>query len=154
MEREMNMEKFCGINLFTWKNWDVIDDGSFYFYDASFCMESMKKYDGCGVLRQMDGTMEIYTEDGQKVVWTGFVSDIAEVAAKLSGREDDGAVKGDKNKFKVLSRIHFIPYEEPWYLIVGVFDEQHIEEAVAETEKKYPEDDLVYDEYVLNEFYE
>ena len=48
----------------------------------------MKKYDGYDVLRQMDGTMVIYAEEGEKVVWTGYVTDVAEVAAKLSGRED------------------------------------------------------------------
>lgn len=57
-----------------------------------------------------------------------------------------------KDKLKVLSRLHFIPYEEPQHIIVGVFDERHIE-AAAETEK-YPEDDFMYDEYTLNELYE
>lgn len=154
MEKEIGIEKFCGIDLFIWKEWDMIDNGSFYFYDVIFCMESMKKYDGCDVLRQMDGTMEIYAEEGKKVVWTGFVTDVAEVAAKLSDREDNNALKGNKDKFKVLSRLHFIPYEEPQHIIVGVFDEQHIESAMAEVEKKYPKDDIMYDGYELNEIYE
>lgn len=34
----------------------------------------------------------------------------------------------------MLSRLHFIPYEEPQHIIIGVFDEQHIE-AEAETDK-------------------
>ncbi len=63
--------------------------GGFYFSRRKFyCIESMKKYDGYDVLRQMDGTMVIYAEEGEKVVWTGYVTDVAEVAAKLSGRED------------------------------------------------------------------
>lgn len=153
MEKEIGIEKFCGIDLFIWKEWDMIDNGSFYFYDVIFCMESMRKYDGCDVLRQMDGTMEIYAEEGKKVVWTGFVTDIMEVMVKLSSREDSTAPKRNK-EFKVLSRLHFIPYEEPWHLIVGVFDEEHVEAAMAEVEKKYPKDDIMYDGCELNEIYE
>lgn len=80
METKINTEKFCGINLFTWKE----EEGEFYFYNVNFCIDSMKKYNGCNVLRRMNGTMEIDDEDGMKVVWTGFVSDIPEVKAKLS----------------------------------------------------------------------
>ena len=61
--------------------------------------------------------------------------------------------RSGKDKFKVLSRLHFIPYEEPQHIIVGVFDEQHIETA-AETRKKHPEDDFMCDEHALNELYE
>lgn len=100
MEKEINIEKFCGTDLFIWKEWDMIDDGSFCFYDVIFCMESMRKYDGCDVLRQMDGTMEIYAEEGEKVVWTGFVTDVAEVAAKLFGREDGNVPKEGRISLK------------------------------------------------------
>lgn len=100
IEMEMNIEKFCGINLFTWKEWDMMDGGGFYFYDVSFCIESMKKYDGYDVLRQMDGTMVIYAEEGEKVVWTGFVTDVSEVAAKLSGREDGNVPKEGRISLK------------------------------------------------------
>lgn len=34
----------------------------------------------------------------------------------------------------MLSRLHFIPYEESQHIIIGVFDEQHIG-AEAETDK-------------------
>ena len=40
-----------------------------------FCLDSMKKYNGCNVMRKFDGTMEIYSKDRNEVVWNGTIAD-------------------------------------------------------------------------------
>ena len=76
-------EKFCNIELFTWESWDLIDTDMFYFYNVEFCLDSMKEYNGCDVMRKFDGTMEIYSKDRKDVVWNGTIADIPEVVEKL-----------------------------------------------------------------------
>lgn len=88
MKMNMNKEQFCGIDLYNWKEWDEIDTDNFYFYNVEFLVPSMKKYDGMDVSRFFDGKMEIYGgENAEKVVWSGFVTDIPEVLEELIKRK-------------------------------------------------------------------
>lgn len=87
MNLNVNKEQFCGIDLYNWKEWDVIDTDNLYFYNVEFLVPSMKKYDGMDVSRFFDGRMEIYGgENAEKVVWSGFVTDIPEVLDGLNKR--------------------------------------------------------------------
>ena len=83
MEQIRPTETFCGIDIFTWESWDSIEIDMLYFYNVDFCLDSMKKYNGCNVMREFDGTMEIYSKDGKDVVWNGTIADIPEVVEKL-----------------------------------------------------------------------
>lgn len=75
---ERNEQKFLGKTLFIWESWDEVDVGELFFYDVEFSFESMKKYNGLGVILTLEGLMKIYNEDGTKVVWSGFPTDIEE----------------------------------------------------------------------------
>ena len=87
MNLNVNKEQFCGIDLYNWKEWDEIDTDNFYFYNVEFLVPSMKKYNGMDVSRFFDGRMEIYGGDNaEKVVWSGFVTDIPEVLDGLNKR--------------------------------------------------------------------
>ena len=87
MNLNVNKEQFCGIDLYNWKEWDVMDTDNLYFYNVEFLVPSMKKYDGMDVSRFFDGRMEIYGgENAEKVVWSGFVTDIPEVLDGLNKR--------------------------------------------------------------------
>lgn len=74
---ERNEQKFLGKTLFTYDGWDDLDVGMLQFYDVNFPFESMKKYNGCVVSLQLEGTMEVYHDNG-KLVWSGFPIDIEE----------------------------------------------------------------------------
>lgn len=88
MNLNVNKEQFCGIDLYNWKEWDMMDTDNFYFYNVEFLIPSMKKYDGMDVSRFFDGRMEIYGgEDAEEVVWSGFVTDIPEVLEELNKRQ-------------------------------------------------------------------
>lgn len=87
MENKINKEQFCGIDLYNWKEWDEMDTDNFYFYNVKFLIPSMKKYDNMDVSRFFDGRMEIYGgENAEKVVWSGYVTDIQEVMVELNKR--------------------------------------------------------------------
>lgn len=48
----------------------------------------MKRYDNMDVSRFFDGRMEIYGgESAEKVVWSGYVTDIQEVMEELNKRK-------------------------------------------------------------------
>ena len=84
MGNEINKEQFCGIDLYNWKEWDEIDTDNLYFYNVKFLIPSMKRY----VSRFFDGRMEIYGgESAEKVVWSGYVTDIQEVMEELNKRK-------------------------------------------------------------------
>lgn len=83
MEQIRPTETFCGVDIFTLESWDSIEVDMLYFYNVEFCLDSMKEYNGCNVMRKFDGTMEIYSKDGNSVVWSGTIADIPEVAEKL-----------------------------------------------------------------------
>lgn len=88
MENKVHTEQFCGIDLYNWKEWDEIDTGNLYFYEVEFLVPSMKKYDGMVIARFFDGKMEIYDGDnGEKLVWSGYVTDIQEVMEELNKRK-------------------------------------------------------------------
>lgn len=88
MENKINKEQFCGIDLYNWKEWDEIDTNNLYFYNVKFLIPSMKKYDNMDVSRFFDGSMEIYCgESAEKVVWSGYVTDIQEVMEELNKRK-------------------------------------------------------------------
>lgn len=87
MEQIRLTETFCGVDIFTWGSWDLIGTDMLYFYDVEFCIESMKKYNGCDVMKKLDGTMEVYVKNGQdvplQVIWSGMITDIPEVLESL-----------------------------------------------------------------------
>lgn len=88
MKNQVNKEQFCGIDLYNWKEWDIMDTDNFYFYNVEFLVPSMKKYNGMDVSRFFDGRMEIYGGDNAgKVVWSGYVTDIPEIMGKLNKRK-------------------------------------------------------------------
>lgn len=87
MENEIKTEQFCGIDLYNWREWDIMDTDNFYYYDVEFLVSSMQKYNGMDVGRWFDGKMEVYGGDNaEEVVWTGFVTDIPEVMKALIKR--------------------------------------------------------------------
>lgn len=83
MEQIRPTETFCDVDIFTYGSWDSIEIDMLYFYNVDFCLDSMKKYNGCNVMRKFDGTMEIYSKDRNEVVWNGTIADIPEVVEKL-----------------------------------------------------------------------
>lgn len=84
MKSEMKAEQFCGVNLFTYEDYEQIVDDGIYFHNVRFCLDSMKKYDGMDVYRKIDGTFEIYGDNGKTDAWAGYVIDIDEIAEKIS----------------------------------------------------------------------
>lgn len=87
MENEITTEQFCGIDLYNWKNWDIMGTDNFYYYDVEFLIPSMQKYNGMDVYRWFDGKMEIYGGyNAEEVVWEGYVTDIKEVMEALNER--------------------------------------------------------------------
>lgn len=87
---EVKTEKFCGVDLFNWKNWDYIDDGCLYFYNVQFLFPSMQKYNGMDVARWFDGKMKIYGGNyAEELVWSGYITDILEVMDELNKRKEN-----------------------------------------------------------------
>lgn len=88
MKNRVIKEQFCGIDLYNWKEWDEMNTDNLYFYDVEFLVPSMKKYDGMDISRFFDGRMEIYGgNNAEKVVWSGYVTDIPEVMEALNNRK-------------------------------------------------------------------
>lgn len=82
-------ERFCGIDLSTWKEWDYMSAEEIYFYDVNFILLSMQKYNGMDVARWFDGKMEIYGgENAETVVWSGYATDIPEIMNELNKRKE------------------------------------------------------------------
>lgn len=87
MENEIITGQFCGVDLFNWKDWDIMDIDNFYYYNVEFIVPSMQKYNGMDVGRWFDGKMEIYGgNNAEEVVWTGYVTDITEIMEELVKR--------------------------------------------------------------------
>lgn len=87
MENEIITKQFCGIDLYNWKEWDIMDTDNFYYYNVEFLVPSMQKYNGMDVGIWFDGNMEIYGgNNAEGVVWTGFVTDIPEIMEELIKR--------------------------------------------------------------------
>ena len=84
MKNEINTEQFCGIDLYNWKEWDIMDTDNFYYYNVKFLVPSMQKYNGMDVGRWFDGKMEVYGAD--EVAWSGFITDIPEIMEELIKR--------------------------------------------------------------------
>ena len=74
----MNTEKFCGIKILEWEEWDDISVGK-------FLLSSMKQYDGNIVSINIDGQMIIYN-DSSKIIWKGYITDIPGVMEELNNR--------------------------------------------------------------------
>lgn len=93
----MNTQYFLGIDLFTWNDlydvesdmlqfyWDEIDNDMFQFYNVNFPFESMKRFNGMDITFQLEGTLQIFNEDG-KVLWEGFPTQIEEFREMLLER--------------------------------------------------------------------
>lgn len=79
IQNERNTQKFCGKELFTWDEWDIIDTGELQFYNVEFCIDSMKKFNGMTAILTIEGQLDIFSEDesGNSVQeWSGFVTKI------------------------------------------------------------------------------
>ena len=81
-------EKFCGVDLLNWKEWDEVYTGMMQFYDVEFIPESMEKYNGMTVSKTFEGELKVYDKDSN-VVWTGYVTDIPEIMEKLIKRKEN-----------------------------------------------------------------
>lgn len=87
MENEVITEQFCGIDLYNYKELDIMDMDNFYYYDVEFLVSSMQKYNGMDVGRWFDGKMEIYGgNNAEEIVWSGFTTDIPEIMEELIKR--------------------------------------------------------------------
>lgn len=87
MESKEKIEQFCGIDIYKWEGWDVMDIDNFYFYNVEFLLPSMKQYNGMDVSQWFNGKIEIYgDENAERVVWSGYVTDIKEVIEELNRR--------------------------------------------------------------------
>ena len=84
-EQNMNTEKFCGIKILEWEEWDDISVGILQYYNVKFLLSSMKQYDGNIVSINIDGQMIIYN-DSSKIIWKGYITDIPEVMEELNNR--------------------------------------------------------------------
>lgn len=82
----MNTEKWCGVELFQWENWDEMDTGVLAFYDPIWLLDSMKQYNECPLDININGEMTIFDSEGCETVWSGFVIDIPEVREELKER--------------------------------------------------------------------
>lgn len=87
-----NIQRFCGIDIFSWEEWDEVEVESMMFYNVEFCVDSMKKYNGNNVYFVNDGKIEIYNDSvdftsEEYVLFSGYVSDIPEVLNELNCRE-------------------------------------------------------------------
>lgn len=81
----MNIEKFCGIKILEWEEWDEISAGILQYYNVKFLLSSMKQYDGNIVSINIDGQMIIYN-DSNKIIWKGYITDIPEIMEELNNR--------------------------------------------------------------------
>lgn len=81
----MNIEKFCGIKILEWEEWDEISAGILQYYNVKFLLSSMKQYDGNIVSINIDGQMIIYN-DSNKIIWEGYITDIPEIMEELNNR--------------------------------------------------------------------
>lgn len=81
-------QKFCGILLFTWEQWDEVDTDMVQFYNVEFPMESMKKYNGCDVSLTFSGELEVYDSSDclAESLWSGYVTDIVEIMEELKNK--------------------------------------------------------------------
>lgn len=85
IDDERNTESFCGIDIFTWKDWDEVDVGCLQFYDVLFCMPSMKEYNSYTVTVNLGGVLSIYSDNGG-IIWSEYITAIPEVIKELKRR--------------------------------------------------------------------
>lgn len=86
MGNKIITEKFCGINLFNWSEWDEVDTDIMQFYNVKFLLPSMMKFNGNPVTKSFDGKLEVYNDDGN-ILWSGWITDIPEVMEDLNKRK-------------------------------------------------------------------
>ena len=85
-------ETLFDIPIFSWEQWDMIDDDTFQFYNVDFPYKSMKQYNGYDCSLDVNGKLEI-TKLGKEIskdyyetelVWSGFVCEIPEFMEELN----------------------------------------------------------------------
>ena len=85
-------ETLFDIPIFSWEQWDMIDDDTFQFYNVDFPYKSMKQYNGYDCSLDVNGKFEI-TKLGKEIskdyyetelVWSGFVYEIPEFMEELN----------------------------------------------------------------------
>ena len=85
-------ETLFDIPIFSWEEWDMIDDDTFQFYNVDFSYKSMKQYNGYDCSLDTNGKLEI-TKLGKEIskdyyetelVWSGFVCEIPEFMEELN----------------------------------------------------------------------
>jgi len=79
-----NTEKFCGIDIFSWEEWDEVDTDTIQFYNVEFLLPSMVRFNGKCVTKSFEGKLEIY--DKENIIWSRWITDIPEVMQKLNNR--------------------------------------------------------------------
>lgn len=64
-----NTYNVFGITLFSWENWDEINESCLQFYNCNFPPElfEFSEYDECNVAIFDDGTMEIYSSNNELI---------------------------------------------------------------------------------------
>ena len=85
IDDERSTKSFCGIDIFTWADWDEVYTGCLQFYNVIFCMSSMEKYNGSTVTRNLEGVLSIYSENGE-IIWSDYIIAIPEVLKELKSR--------------------------------------------------------------------
>lgn len=75
-------EGFCGIALFTWADFDVIDEFTNQYYNVEFPFESMRQYNGMTVCYTTIGELSIYDES-DNLVYDEWIMEIPELREEL-----------------------------------------------------------------------
>lgn len=79
----MDIQEWCGIELFYWKSWDEINAKYMEFHNPKWYLDSMKKYNGKTIGMNLNGRIFIFSTYGIEIIWSGYVIDIPEVREKL-----------------------------------------------------------------------
>lgn len=74
---------FCGVTIFTYSDWDMVDEITSQFYNVEFSFESMKVYNGCLAALTTEGQLDIFDEKNNGEVWSGWIIDIPELKEAL-----------------------------------------------------------------------
>lgn len=87
MNNQRHMEKLFEIDIFSWGGWDQADDFVLNFYEVEFPFESMKKFNGKTVSlyhsHDESGMLEVWSEDGKEIEWSGYLIEIPEFRERL-----------------------------------------------------------------------
>lgn len=89
-----------GIEVFETNGWYAVDYGILTFYDVKFLFDSMKRFDGCDVDISLNGEIEIYNQNGNKL-YSGYLIDIPELKSKIVNLQNEPMT--NLNRIKAMS---------------------------------------------------